>query len=307
MRTSSFVLSLLLAGCSVADSVDALRSELDGAVATQRMAAMETDMVAAHAGPLPADPLAFAEDLDAFIDSQAACSTVTEDGDTVTVDFGEVDDGCTYLGHTYGGVMVATITEGEGTLTANLQLDGLTDGFATLTGEVYIDLSESQRQILSSVHISTDGEPPGDCDGDRPEGGPPEGEAEGDRPEGPPPAGEEGGRGGPPGGHHGPPPEADVVGDRVQTPLEGSFEIGVIENGTRTMSDDHGDAELTAVDLATRTGEVVPESGTLTMDGPPGVLEISFLRLDEDTVQVTMDGPRGSQVIEVDPVTGAEQ
>jgi hypothetical protein len=300
MRNSLLALFLFGTGCNLADEVSEARAQLESALSTQRMASMESDMVAAHrGGPLPTDPLSFAEDLAAFIESQAACSTVVEDGDTVTVDFGDVNDDCTYQGHTYGGVMVATIAESEGVLIATLQLDGLTDGIATLTGEVYIDLAESKRLIASDVHISMTG---GCLGGERAEHAEDEG-ARDDR-RGPPHEGEEGERHGPP---PGPPPESDVVGERVQVPLDGSFEIGVIENGSRTMSAEGGDAEITTVDLATRAGEIIPESGSITMVGPPGTMTISFARIDADTIEVTLDGPRGEEIIAVDPVSGEAQ
>jgi hypothetical protein len=36
-------------------------------------------------------------------------------------------------------------------------------------------------------------------------------------------------------------------------------------------------------------------------------MTISFARIDADTIEVTLDGPRGEEIIAVDPVSGEAQ
>lgn len=51
-----------------------------------------------------------AEELRAFWDSQAPCTEATVQGSTLTLDFGELGDGCTFEGRTYAGVAAITVT-----------------------------------------------------------------------------------------------------------------------------------------------------------------------------------------------------
>jgi hypothetical protein len=63
-----------------------------------------------------------------------ACATVTRETDTVTVDFGDLADSCTYDGHTWGGVATLTVDKTEGSIEVSHGFEALTNGKVTLDG-----------------------------------------------------------------------------------------------------------------------------------------------------------------------------
>ena len=315
--TRTTVLLLALVGCDTAEQADQASMYEEAMVQIQARQSLE-DVSApaeAHLPPPAQDPLAFAADLEAFIASQADCAVVEQDGDELRVDFGDAEDGCDYLERNWSGSLSAVLTETETGIEMAMTLSALSDGIITMTGDALAILSDSEHAFISDLHISHDPDalpphPDGAC-GEECEGGgkggeggeggaPPEGEGMGGEGEGM--GGEEQGMRPPP-----PPAEVDVVASRTETPLDGDFANGVVVNGERSMSAEEGDASMTEVGLEIRAGERIPQAGTVTMDGPRGLGTISFSRVDDDTIEVTMDGPEGKQSFLVDPVSGQPQ
>lgn len=76
-----------------------------------------------------------AEELRAWWASQAPCAEVSVDGATVTVDFGDLSDACTWNGHTYAGLASVTVDSTTGgQLGVHHAWTGFSNGQVTLDG-----------------------------------------------------------------------------------------------------------------------------------------------------------------------------
>lgn len=103
-----------------------------------------------------------AEELRVFWDSQAPCTEATVEGNTLTLDFGELGDGCTYNGRTYAGLAAITVTQTDaaelevlhewtGFHDEDVQVDG--DALVTWSGA-----SQTRRVTTEHTWTTTDGE-----------------------------------------------------------------------------------------------------------------------------------------------------
>jgi hypothetical protein len=78
---------------------------------------------------------AAAEELAAFWDSQAPCTEVALNGATLAIDYGTLDDDCTYEGRTYAGLSEVTVVgAADGAVEVAHGWTGLTDGFFQVDG-----------------------------------------------------------------------------------------------------------------------------------------------------------------------------
>jgi hypothetical protein len=78
---------------------------------------------------------ASAQNLRDFLASQAPCSTVSVEDDTVTLDFGTGEDPCTWNGESWSGVARMTLVAGDdGTWTVQHDWEGLAHGRQVLDG-----------------------------------------------------------------------------------------------------------------------------------------------------------------------------
>ena len=84
-------------------------------------------------------------------------------------------------------------------------------------------------------------------------------------------------------------------GDRVQRPLDGGISEGFVVDGSRSWTGNRGrtwDLSIDGVEM--RWADPVPQAGSYTLENPVGkTLSLSFSRVDSDTIQVTVTGPRG--------------
>jgi len=95
-----------------------------------------------------------AAELAAWIESQIACSTVSVDGHTVTVDFGTLEDDCVYHGHTYAGLWAITIhSNQEDEVYVEHAWTGMTNGEVTLDGTTDVTWSSTghSRQVVTDI------------------------------------------------------------------------------------------------------------------------------------------------------------
>jgi hypothetical protein len=87
--------------------------------------------------------------------------------------------------------------------------------------------------------------------------------------------------------------QLESEGDRTQRPLDGGLAEGFQVNGTRTWSSPRGDWNLSIEDVEMRWVDPVPQAGTYTLTTPKNKeLELGFERKDEDTITVTLSGPK---------------
>lgn len=257
------------------------------------------DTVAFHKPGRPSGPLDLVEQMRSFIETDSDCAAVTTDGDQITVDFG--DEGCTYMERTFTGSVTAIFSELETQSLMQMTFDTLSDGIVTISGSADAALSDTQREISAALDV-THTKDAGCMRGESM--APPEGEREAreeDAREGEPR--ESGGRGGE--GPPRPPSAFSLIVDREVVAIDDDFEIGIRMNGTKSMIADQGEAFITETGVEIRSGEVVPQAGQVTHDGPRGAATMTFSRLSESVIEVYVDGPRGEESFQVDPATGA--
>lgn len=82
-------------------------------------------------------------------------------------------------------------------------------------------------------------------------------------------------------------------GDRVQSVLAGGLAEGIQVDGERTWDGERGRWELAISGVQMRWTDPVPQAGSYTLVTPfDKSLGMSFRRMDDDTVRVTVSGPR---------------
>jgi hypothetical protein len=78
-------------------------------------------------------------------------------------------------------------------------------------------------------------------------------------------------------------------GDRVQSVLEGGLAEGIQIDGSRTWEGDSGRWDLAINSVQVRWVDPVPQSGTYSLATPfKKTVSMTFERLDEDTIEVTL-------------------
>ena len=78
-------------------------------------------------------------------------------------------------------------------------------------------------------------------------------------------------------------------GDRIQKPLAGGVAEGIQVDGTRSWTGAKGKWDLAIQGVQMRWSDPVPQAGTYRLASPKGrSLEMSFARVDEDTIAVTV-------------------
>ena len=84
-------------------------------------------------------------------------------------------------------------------------------------------------------------------------------------------------------------------GDRVQRPLAGGIAEGFVVDGSRSWTGNMGRRWDLAIDsVEMRWVDPVPQAGMYTLESPAGkTLSLGFSRVDADTIEVTITGPRG--------------
>ena len=84
-------------------------------------------------------------------------------------------------------------------------------------------------------------------------------------------------------------------GDRVQKPLAGGIAEGFMVDGSRSWTGHMGRTWDLAIDsVEMRWADPVPQAGSYTLESPEGkTLSLSFSRIDSDSIEVTVTGPRG--------------
>jgi hypothetical protein len=79
------------------------------------------------------------------------------------------------------------------------------------------------------------------------------------------------------------------TGDRTQRPLPEGIETGISVEGSRSWTTDKGRWDLAIEDVELRWQDPVPQAGIYRLASPKGrSLSLSFERLDEDTIAVTL-------------------
>lgn len=92
------------------------------------------------------------------IASQIPCSTITVMDDTLTLDFGGLDDACVYNGHTFAGVVTVklTIDADAGQAIVDHTYTDLTNGVLTLNGTKTVTWDEESRHVVTDLEVDRD-------------------------------------------------------------------------------------------------------------------------------------------------------
>jgi hypothetical protein len=82
-------------------------------------------------------------------------------------------------------------------------------------------------------------------------------------------------------------------GDRLQSVLAGGLAEGIQVDGSRTWDGDRGHWDLAIDGVQMRWNDPVPQSGSYTLTTPfAKSVGMSFDRIDDDTIRVTVAGPK---------------
>jgi len=256
MRTTLPVLALL-SGCTTdqmgvleaLDTLEAVNQSARGEQATAEVIEVSTDFSIGEALE------AYAQAIADFWQSQAPCTTVTVEGNVVTIDYGTLDDTCEWNGHTYAGVNTITV---QSTTPGELEVlhgwNGFTNGDVQVDGGAKVTWSgEDLTRRVETEHTWTDlaTEAQIDVVGDHVTG---------------------------------------RIDDEVPV-----WESGFTLEGTRDWTDDAEDTwSLEAAGIEWMLIDPAPQAGTVDVLAPSGrKLTIVYARVDEDTISATLVGVRG--------------
>jgi hypothetical protein len=160
-------LGALYAACdpAAAGEVEASLTAQEAREAVERMGEMtRADLLTVHVVEVSTDGTVGdrieerQQRMRAFFASQAECSTVTLEGDTVILDFGTLEDECVFRGHTYAGVDAITYEQDLelDRLNVRHEFEGFTNGELTLDGELGVRWNEQTdvRRVASDYTLT---------------------------------------------------------------------------------------------------------------------------------------------------------
>ena len=94
-------------------------------------------------------------------------------------------------------------------------------------------------------------------------------------------------------------------GDRTQRPLQGGLAEGIQIDGSRSWTGPKGNWDLAIEGVQMRWTDPVPQAGTYRLASPKGrSLVLSFRRVDEDTIAVTVKNDTNEFTFDVDSTGG---
>jgi len=195
-----------------------------------------------------------AEDLRAFIASQLPCADVTISGHTLTVEYG-VHGVCTFNGNEFTGTHTVSISRNDSDqVVVDHTWDSLSNGKVSVDGTATATWDINGSKDFTR-HVVHDVTWTRLSDGRTGEG----------------------------------------TGDRVQKSLNGDITIGFSEDGQRGWTGKRGHWALDISNLEVRWADPVPQAGSLTLDTPfDKTIAASFDRVNDSTIQVTIQGPNRS-------------
>jgi hypothetical protein len=153
VRPVSLLLACALAPACFEEPVSAteMRMAVDDAVATGQAYSIEDGIVEITTSFTLGDGLRdVAQHVRSFVESQIPCSTVSSPAEnTLVVDFGTLDDACSFDGRTFAGVLTVTFAPGDDQVVITHGYDGVTDGRATLDGTSTVTWTPGARHIVT--------------------------------------------------------------------------------------------------------------------------------------------------------------
>jgi hypothetical protein len=146
----------LAAACDTDDvRDDEMRSAVDEVVATGEAHGLESDLLELTTtddgeDPPSRDHHGLRDKMHALIASQIPCSTLTKVGeDTLVIDFGTLDDECTFRDRTWAGIVTISYATKGDAIVATHDFDGITDGRVTIDGSATVTRTGESRHIVT--------------------------------------------------------------------------------------------------------------------------------------------------------------
>lgn len=154
LRPVSLLFACALAPACYQEPVTAAeaRMAIDDVVATGQATSVQDGIVEITTGFTLADGLQdVATRVRGFVESQIPCSSVTSPAaNTLVIDFGSLDDACTYEGRTFAGIVTVTFAPTESQVVVTHAYEGLTDGKATLDGDATVTWTPDARHVVTA-------------------------------------------------------------------------------------------------------------------------------------------------------------
>lgn len=160
IRTYIPIAAAALLACDLqSGSNEEFRLAVDESVATGQAEAAEQDIVEISTSfTLGQAAQQAILGIQAFVESQAACATVTPSGDRgLRIDFGDLADDCTYKGRNYGGVLTIEVEASDGAAVVHHTAEGFTNGVVTLDGTAEVTWTAASRHVVSDLAFARDG------------------------------------------------------------------------------------------------------------------------------------------------------
>ncbi|MCA9691863.1 MAG: hypothetical protein KC636_19840 [Myxococcales bacterium] len=133
-----------------------MRAAVDELVADGQVLALENEVIELTTSFTIADGVeAVADEIRSWVESQLPCSTVTVEGAHLELDFGALDDSCTYNGHTFAGVIALDLTVSTGQVVVDHTFTELTNGTVTLNGAKQVTWTRESRSITTDYNWAT--------------------------------------------------------------------------------------------------------------------------------------------------------
>ena len=204
-----------------------------------------------------------------FWASQAPCSEVRVEVGKVTVDYGTLEDACTFEGNTYAGVNTAEVVDtSPGQLEVGHTWAGFTNGEVTVDGGATVTWTgedASRRVVTEHTWTDTEGTTV-DVVGD----------------------------------HVQTPLEEDAGW--------GGWLGGISMDGTRDWTSESGEWMLDMSELELRWIDPAPQAGSLTVTNPDGkTLDVTYTRIDDDTIEAVLTGLREDKVFHINKIGQMEE
>jgi hypothetical protein len=96
-------------------------------------------------------------------------------------------------------------------------------------------------------------------------------------------------------------------GDRTQSPLDGAWDDGIVVDGSRAWEGENARWDLQIDGVAWRWIDPVPQAGSYELTTPKDkTVRMKFERLDETTIQVTVEGARRDHTFRVTSIGEVE-
>jgi len=245
------------------EALDEVNQSSRGEAATGDVIEISTDFTMGDALEAAAERIAD------FWESQAPCTEVTVEVAKVTVDYGTLEDDCTFEGRTYAGVnTVEVVDTAPGQLEVGHDWNGFTNGEVTVDGGAVVTWTgDDASRRVQTEHTWTDtAGTTVDVVGD----------------------------------HTQVPLEEDAGW--------GGWLGGITMDGTRDWSSESGDWALDMSQLELRWIDPAPQAGTISVTNPDGkILEVTYRRIDDDTIEAVLTGLREDLVVHIDKLGRVEE